>query len=223
MTNQVESTRAPGELLKVVVADDDRLTALTLADSLSRYGLKVLATVHTASDAIAAVTTLRPDVLVVDLDFGPGPTGIDVAQKVRRVLPDLGLVIVTAYEDPRLLAPDLPDAPAGSLYLVKQQVANPEQVATAAKLSLETAINPPKKDGLTKGVSLTNSQIELLRLVAIGLNNQAIAETLSLTTDAVKKAITRLAKRVGVDHSSESNVRVALTKKFLQHSGYNRA
>jgi DNA-binding NarL/FixJ family response regulator len=223
MTNQVESTRAPGEVLTVVVADDDRLTALTLADSLSRHGLKVLATVHTASDAIAAVTTLRPDVLVVDLDFGPGPTGIDVAQKVRRVLPDLGLVIVTAYEDPRLLAPDLPDAPAGSLYLVKQQVANPEQVAMAAKLSLETATNPPKKDTFKKGVSLSNSQIELLRLVALGLTNQAIADNLSLTPDTVKKGITRLAKRVGVDHTSESNVRVALTKRYLQHSGYNRA
>lgn len=208
--------------LSVVVADDDRLTALTLADSISRYGLRPLATVHTARDAIAAVTELKPDVLVVDLDFGPGPNGIDIALAVRKSLPKLGVVIVTAYEDPRLLAPGLPEAPTGSLYLVKQQVANPEQVATAAKLSLETAIKPPKKSAIKRGMNLSDSQIELLRLVAAGLSNQAIAEALTLTPETVKKAITRLAKRVGVDYSSDSNLRVGLTHIFLQHSGYSR-
>jgi len=210
------------DLLSVVVADDDRLTALTLADSLSRYGLKALATVHTARDAIAACLQLKPDVLLVDLDFGPGPTGVDAALAVRRSLPTVGVVIVTAYEDPRLLAPGLPDAPAGALYLVKQQVANPQQVAAAARLSRETALNPPKKIDQKNRVSLTDSQIELLRLVATGLSNQAIAETLHLTPETVKKAITRLAKRVRVDHSSDSNLRVELTRIYLQRSGYAR-
>lgn len=208
--------------LSVVVADDDRLTALTLADSITRYGLRPLATVHTAGDAIAAVTELKPDVLVVDLDFGPGPNGIDIAIAVRKLLPKLGVVIVTAYEDPRLLAPGLPETPAGSIYLVKQQVANPAQVATAAKLSLQTAIKPPKKSATKRGMNLSDSQIELLRLVAAGLSNQAIAEALSLTPETVKKAITRLAKRVGVDYSSDSNLRVGLTHVYLQHSGYSR-
>jgi DNA-binding NarL/FixJ family response regulator len=222
MSNVGEIVSAPRETISVVVADDDRLTALSLADSLGRHGLKILATVHTARDAIAAVVTLKPDVLVVDLDFGPGPTGLDVSIAVRRSLPMLGLVIITAYEDPRLLAPGLPESPDGTLYLVKQQLENPKQLAAAVRLSLETAINPPKKSNSANNVSLTNSQIELLRLVATGLSNTAIAEALNLTPDSVKKAITRLAKRVGVDHSSESNLRVELTRRYLQHSGYSR-
>ena len=216
----IDST--PAKALTVVVADDDRLTALTLADSLTRHGLKNLATAHTAGDAIAAVTQLKPDVLVVDLDFGPGPTGIDVALAVRRNQPTIGVVIITAYEDPRLLAPGLPQAPAGSLYLVKQQITNPEQVAVAAKMSRDAAINPTKKKIFKTGVSLTNQQIELLRLVAAGLSNQAIAEALSLTPESVKKSITRLAKRVGVDNSSDSNLRVDLTHVYLQHTGFSR-
>ena len=222
MPNNAAKQESLSGPLTVVVADDDRLTALTLADSLGRYGLRVLATVHSASDAIAAVTSLKPDVLVVDLDFGPGPTGIDVALRVRAILPFLGVVMVTAYEDPRLLAPGLPEAPEGSLYLVKQQIANPEQVASAAKLSKQMAVSPPKKSLFKKRVNLTDAQIELLRLVAAGLSNQAIAEALVLTPDTVKKSITRLAKRVGVDHSSDSNVRVGLTHRYLQHSGYSR-
>jgi DNA-binding NarL/FixJ family response regulator len=222
MANSGETNKTSRDVVSVVVADDDRLTALTLADSIGRYGIRTLATVHTARDAIAAAIELKPNVLVVDLDFGPGPTGIDVAVTVRRALPTVGVVIVTAYEDSRLLSPGLPAAPAGSLYLVKQQVVNPEQVATAVRLSRETALDPPSNDNLRKRMSLTDSQIELLRLVATGLSNQAIAETMNLTPETVKKAITRLAKRVRVDHSSDSNLRVGLAHVYLQHSGFSR-
>lgn len=208
--------------LSVIVADDDRLTALTLSDSLVRHGIRVLATEHNARDAIASAIKFRPKALVVDLDFGPGPNGIDVAIAVRRQLPKIGVVIVTAYEDPRLLAPDLPKPPEGTLYLVKHQLADPEQVAVAARRSIETVAAPGTKSVSKKAVNLTDSQIELLRLVALGFSNQAIAESLSLTPESVKKSITRLAKRLHVDHTSESNLRVELTHKYLQHSGYSR-
>ena len=209
--------------LTVVVADDDKLTALTLGDSLTRYGLSLLAVLHTPGEALARTLELKPDVLVVDLDFGPGPNGIDVALKARAHLPLLGVVMITAYEDPRLLAPGLPGAPAGTVYLVKQQIENPEQVAVAARLSVDSALNPPREQALRKKIDLTDPQVELLRLVALGLSNTAIAEQVFQTPDSVKKSISRLAKKLGVDHSSENNVRVGLTRRYLQHSGHSRA
>lgn len=208
--------------LTVVVADDDKLTALTLGDSLSRYGLTLLAVLHSPGEALAKTLELKPDVLVVDLDFGPGPNGIDVALKARVRQPMLGVVIVTAYEDPRLLAPGLPGAPLGAVYLVKQQIENPEQVAVAARLSVGLAINPPREPGSRKRINLTDPQVELLRLVALGLSNIAIAEQVFQTPDSIKKSISRLAKKLGVDHSSEKNVRVGLTHCYLQHSGHSR-
>ena len=209
--------------LTVVVADDDKLTALTLGDSLSRYGLSLLAVLHTPGEALARTLELKPDVLVVDLDFGPGPNGIDVALKARARLPAMGVVIITAYEDPRLLAPGLPGAPPGAVYLVKQQIENPEQVAVAARLSVDLALNPPREPFSRKRIDLTDPQVELLRLVALGLSNTAIAEQVFQTPDSVKKSISRLAKKLGVDHSSENNVRVGLTHRYLQHSGHSRA
>jgi DNA-binding NarL/FixJ family response regulator len=206
---------------RVVVADDDRLTALTLTDSLARYGLLPVGVAHNAGQALANTLSLKPDALVVDLDFGPGPTGLDVAVKARRALPGLGVVMVTAYEDPRLLAPRLPAAPEGTIYLVKQQLAHPEQVAAAVRLAVGLALDPPKKK-LTKLVDLTDAQIELLRLVALGLSNQAIAAELTLTPETVKKSITRLAKRLGVDHTGDTNIRVGLTHRYLQYSGHSR-
>ena len=80
--------------------------------------------------------------------------------------------------------------------MVKQQLAHPEQVATAVRLAIELALDAPKKN-FTRLVDLTDAQIELLRLVALGLSNQAIATELTLTPETVKKSITRLAKRFG--------------------------
>jgi len=85
------------DAFRVVVADDDRLTALTLTDSLARHGLLPVGVAHDAGQALASTLSLKPDALVVDLDFGPGPTGLDVAVKARRALPGPGVVMVTAY------------------------------------------------------------------------------------------------------------------------------
>lgn len=203
-----------------VLADDDRLTALSLASALGRFGMKPLAVVHTAGEAISSATTLSPDVLIVDLDFGPGPTGLDVAGQLRKKYPLMGVVIVSAFEDPRLLAPSLPPAPPGSIYLVKQQLRSPEQVALAAREARNRALGRKPAAGPAQRVGLSDSQIELLRLIASGLSNLAIAETLSVTPKAVEKSITRLADRMTVDRSSDANLRVALTHRYLELVGY---
>lgn len=210
------------EQLSAVVADNDRLTAISLADSLRLHGIDSLAVVHSAGDAIDSALSLKPDVLVVDLDFGPGPTGLDVAAAVRRKLPRIGIVLVTSYEDPRLLAPNLPKTPTGALYVVKHKVESPSQIAYAARGSyryskvLGDAPKPKNR------INLTDSQIELLRLVSMGFSNQAISRQLFITSSAVEKAITRLATKLDIDRSNEANLRVGLTQKYLDYVGYTR-
>lgn len=216
------ASNAELQQLSAVVADDDRLTALSLADSLSRYGIIPLAVVHSAGDAIAKTLELTPDVLVVDLDFGPGPTGLDVASAVRRRLSKIGIAIVTSYEDPRLLAPNLPSTPIGAVYVVKHKVDNPKQIAEAARDSYRYSQALGRVPIAQNRIDLTDSQVELLRLVAMGLSNQAIAQDLFITASAVEKAITRLATKLNVDRSHEANLRVGLTHRYLDHVGYTR-
>jgi DNA-binding NarL/FixJ family response regulator len=208
--------------LTFVLADDDRLTAETLSDSLGRYGLTSLAVAHTAGDAVAAVISMKPDVLIVDLDFGPGPTGVDVAIKARQDHPAVGVVIVTAYQDSRFLSPTLPDTPRGTVYLVKQQLQSPEQVAVAAREAVARVHAREKGFSTRRRVNLSDQQVELLRLVAAGLSNSAVAEALTITPKAVEKSITRLADRMGVDRSAEGNLRVALTNRYLEYLGHHR-
>jgi len=219
LTRTDESGRLP---LTFVLADDDRLTATSLSDALRRYGLSPLAVVHTAGDAVAATARFRPNVLFVDLDFGPGPTGIDVAIQVRSQLPTVGLVMITAYQDPRLLSPALPAPPAGVVYLVKQRLQSPQNVAEAAREAAVAGAREPRAGRRPRGVSLTDQQIELLRLIAAGLSNYALAEALEITPKAVEKAVTRLADRMGIDRSSESNLRVAIANRYWEYLGHHR-
>jgi DNA-binding NarL/FixJ family response regulator len=222
--NEMAESNAPKveQKLTAVVADDDRLTALSLADSLGRHGITPLAVVHTAGEAITKTQELKPDVLVVDLDFGPGPTGLDVAVAVRLQLPKIGIAIVTAYEDPRLLAPNLPATPIGAVYVIKHQVDNPKQVADAARDSFRYSKAVGRIPQPKNRINLTDSQVELLRLVSMGLSNHAISQELFITPSAVEKAITRLATKLSVDRSQEANLRVGLTHRYLDHVGYTR-
>jgi DNA-binding NarL/FixJ family response regulator len=208
--------------LTFVLADDDMLSATSLSGALTKYDSTPVAVVHTAGDAVAATVKLKPDVLIVDLDFGPGPTGIDVAIQVRKQLPRVAVVMITAYQDPRLLSPTLPPPPAGVVYLVKQKLQSPSQVAEAARGALATVRSGSRASAIRQGIALTNQQVELLRLIAAGLSNNALAEALTITPKAVEKAVTRLADRMGIDRSSESNLRVALANRYWEYLGHHR-
>ena len=220
--NEFLSGETSEAVLSAVLADDDRLTAVTLADSLERHGVRAVGVVHTAGDAVKGVVDHHPDVVITDLDFGPGPTGLDVAIQARRVFPHIGVVMVTAYRDPRLLGSSLPEAPPGTVYLVKQQLSSPAEVAEAAKEAVARAQTGSRSSRPTRRVSLSDSQAELLRLVAAGLSNQAIADSLHVTTKSVEKALSRLADRLHIDRSGDANLRVALTNRYLEYVGHSR-
>jgi DNA-binding NarL/FixJ family response regulator len=214
-----EETSSP---VRVVVADDHRLTAHSIGDALERHGMIVEARVFTAADALASCLELTPDALVVDLDMGPGPTGIDVAVQVRKSLRRLGVVLLTGYEDPRLLDPGLPALPPACVYLVKQKLADTTEVVDAVGHAVELIGQKRPELQQQKGVSLTDSQVEILRLVAGGLSNQAIAARMSLSVAGVEKAINRLAKKLEVDSEADTNSRVGLTHRYLDMTGYVR-
>ena len=208
--------------LRAVLADDHRLTANALADTFRANGIDVAAVVHNATDALEAVRTHAPHVLITDLDMGPGPSGLDLAARVKAVRARIGVVVLTAYEDPKLLAPKMPSPPPGVMYVVKHQVTDTRQLLHAVTQSYRYATGedtPPKRPGR---FALTESQANLLRLVAQGLTNEAIADELKLTTGSVATSISRLAKRLGVRADESRNVRAALTQKYFDYVGFQR-
>jgi DNA-binding NarL/FixJ family response regulator len=208
------------ERLRVVVADDHKLTLSGIADSLEARGIDVVGRGHSAPDALNLVKKHSPDVLVTDLDFGPGPTGLDVANLLRKNYPLLGIVVLSAYADPRLHATSLQTAPRGLVYVIKQQIDGPGAIVEAVKASVERALKAEK--GELPRVDLTPGQLSVLRLVASGQSNSAIAKNLSVTEESVSKTIHRMLKRLGIAAGPSINTRAVLIQHYFDFIGANR-
>jgi DNA-binding NarL/FixJ family response regulator len=219
----LEGTPAPGLVKKrVVVVDDHRLSAGALADSLGVRGVEVVAVEHNGSAGYRACVTHRPDALLVDFDLGLGPTGADLAIKVREVQPRIGILMFTAYEDPKLLSGTFPSLPATVVYLVKQHVHEVDDVVLALGAAIESASAGKLPLERVHRFPLTRAQAQVLRLVAKGMSNQAIAEELVVSLPTVASGIRRLAKKFDIGHGSGSNVRVQLTQKYFDYVGFQR-
>lgn len=197
------------EALRVMLVEDDDFTRVTLRAALEKYELQVVADASDAKRAIAKAVETRADVGVFDLDLGPGPTGMDVAHGVRKLMPGLGVVILTSYEDPRLLSASLAQLPPGAAYIVKQSLEDLGFLVEAIRGSVDThlAVRAPRVD-------LTDAQVETLRLLACGLTNSEIARVRVVEVKSVEQTISRTAKRLGIDGEGTLNQRVALARAY---------
>ncbi len=207
---------------RVVIVDDHRLSAVALADSLGVRGIDVVAVEQNGSDGYRACVAHRPDALLVDFDLGLGPTGADLVKKVRSVQPRLGIVMFTAFEDPKLLSGAFPQLPKTAVYVVKQHVKEIDEIVTALDTAIGYSTNASRPPDSTHRFPLTQAQAQVLRLVAQGRSNQAIADELVLSLPAVASAIKRLARKFGITQASDTNLRVQLTQKYFDLVGFQR-
>ncbi|MGA1346577.1 MAG: LuxR C-terminal-related transcriptional regulator [Ilumatobacteraceae bacterium] len=204
---------------RVLVVDDDPFTASLLAESLAALGWVIAGVANDAAGALSVVDDgAMPSVALLDLDLGPGPDGIDLANVLRERNPGIALVLLTAYRTPRLFRPDRYRVPTGMRLVSKAEVRNIALVdaelraAMAAPLAVNPAVMAPAVTDA--GERLTDRQMAILRLVADGLSNAAIAERLGIAEPSVEKAVARLIKRLGVSGERGVNQRVLLARAY---------
>jgi DNA-binding NarL/FixJ family response regulator len=210
-------------VIRAIVVEDDDFTRLMISTALQSQGINIIGQVADAPSALALANELKPEVALLDLHLGSGPTGLDLAVELRRILPKIGIVILTSFEDPRLLNPNLPDPPRGSIYLNKKSVNDTQVLVTALTSSTDSSTwNSPNssKIGLPGAIGdLTDVQLETLRLMAQGLSNAEIAKRRFVTEKSVETAIARLAKIMGVESDPSRNQRVHMAKVYFRALG----
>ena len=206
--------------VNVLLVEDNDFTRSTVGAALASEGCTVVASVATAREALSSAARHSIDCAVIDLHLGTGPTGIDVAHALRRDDPDLGIVLLTSYADPRLLPTEQRPLPADSVYVVKNDVHSTAQlrakVDEACGLGGRTEPSPGR-------VPLTDGQIEVLRYVAMGLTNAEIARRRVVTERSVETALTRTVRRLGLEPAAGENPRVLLTQAYFAMIGGGRA
>ena len=204
--------------LRAIVVEDDSFTRLSVVAALEQSGIEVVSQVATAAEALNDAAKYHPEVALLDLHLGAGPTGIDVAQAFRRKNPKIGIVFLTSYDDPRLLHPSLPQMPAGSQYLTKRSVTDLNVLLHAINDSISTKRSATQKTLPAFG-NLSDVQIETLRLVAQGLSNAEIAKRRFVTAKSVEVTISRVAKALGIAPDSAQNQRVHIARIYFRALG----
>ena len=200
---------------RVLLVDDDDFTRMTLRAVLASLDYEVIGD---ASNVVAAMDLARagsPDIAVIDLDLGEGPTGIDLAHGLRTLLPSIGLVMLSSYADPRLIGRRTRPLPEGTQYLSKQSVGDARVLDEALRKSLDRDNTSPPAEG----TALTDAQIEMMRLIAAGYSNAEIAKRMWITEDGVNRAVTRLVKQLGLQVSKEHNTRVLISRAYAELAG----
>lgn len=187
-----------------------------LEKSLDQENIEVSFTASTAAEAIDLAKSKTINVALLDLHLGKGPTGIDLAQQLRKLNPLIGIVFLTSFDDPRLLVPGS-KVPNGAIYLVKKNVTDLNLLTNTL---YQAAIGKPSKpEGENVFGKFTDTQIETIRLVALGYSNAEIAKLRHITTGSVENSISRLAKSLGLDKDMAKNQRVHIARVFFKSVG----
>lgn len=203
---------------RVLIVDDDPFARTMLSSVVQGLGFDVVDSVGSFAEGLAASRTAAPDVALLDLDLGEGPTGIDLAYAIRRHLPGVGIVFLSTYADPRLLG-SVPALPSDSLYLTKQEVADTSILRDALKAVqgiADGAHSAVREQGLA---ALTDSQIDVMRLIAAGYSNAEIARRLVIEEASVEKAVMRLIRQLDVRATRAENQRVMIAQAYFAVSG----
>ena len=205
-------------LATAMLIDDDSFVRTTLQAGLAHYGIQVSDSFESASAAIKSITESNPDVAIVDLDLGPGPSGIDVCHTLRTHKPNLGLILLTSYQDPRIFDPTSSNLPKGCRFISKSELTD-FNLLVQTILSARMKPFHSKAEGSSDTSTLTTTQLEVLKLVAQGLSTDEIAKIRAVSPKAIESSIAKIHKAAGLKKSKSMNQRVQLARFYFLLSG----
>lgn len=207
--------------LKIGILEDETLFASLLSNSLHGERRTVEFVASKPSEFLSMFRLKSIDCAVLDVHLGDGPSGFEVAQKLRQESPTIGIVFLTSFEDPRLFTKSAPELPVGSKYLVKQEIEN----LTEIEKYVDEAVDAPHAplSGIDSTLSeLADQQIEVLRLLARGMTNAEIAAQMFVSEKTVESNISKIAKALGLKKLHGGNSRVALAKLYYRSAGLKK-
>lgn len=207
--------------VRLILVENDPFTRATLGDALALHGFDVRARAATAAEALDAQRAHDPQVALVDLDLGIGASGVDVAVALRARNPNIGIIFLTTYKDPRLLDTKLPDLPEGAIYLNKLEMGSTTNLVTQISLAVLKPLSrralPWMRSGVLRGMSET--QIEIMKDIADGKSTSEIARLRGVSEQAIDKSINRISRHLDIPKTTDSNLRVQIVRAYFENKG----
>jgi len=205
----------------VVVVEDDAMTRGLVAETLEKAGFEV-ATASNGSDARRACKLVDPDGIILDVDLGLGPTGFDLADALLSEYPYLAILFLTNLPDARFAGRSVDSLPKGIGYLRKERLVQPGLLVDTLDAVLTGHLRDHHRDDRDPNrplVRLSHAQISVLRMVALGMTNQQIADARGTTTRAVADVLARALRTIGTPLGDEDGSRVQAARAYMIAAG----
>ena len=204
---------------KVLVVEDEPLLRALILTALEADGFIVRGAAN-ASEARTVADDFDPDVALLDIELGDGPSGIDLSMMLRKSNPEIALVFLTHIPEPRVVGVDNRAIPRNAAYLVKDRIAEPGVVKSAIDAALRDRVGREFRDDKKSHPlsEVSRSQLEVLKQVALGRSNSEIAQARGTTIRAVENLVKRALESAGIN-SGEGNSRVLAAREFIKVAG----
>ena len=211
---------------RLVVADDDVLLREGLVTLLERHGFDVVGAAADAAQLLAYTRKHQPELAIVDIRMPPTHTteGLDAAMEIRRQLPDVAVLVLSAYTELEQ-ATELLGGGGGVGYLLKSRVMDVQEFMGALDRVIAggSVVDPglvrelfaQQRRGDPLG-DLTPREREVLALMAEGRSNAGIARRLWLAPGTVEKHVKSILAKLGITATDDDHRRVLAVITFLE-------
>ena len=206
--------------IRILIADDHGVLRAGLRALLSAESeLEVIEEATNGEEALQLAQELQPDIVLMDISM-PGATGIDVTRRLKQIMPDTRILILTVHEDEGLLQEAIQAGASG--YIVKRAVESELIDAIRAVWRGDLYVHPTMTRALFKEISsptsantkdapveaLTPREVDVLQLIAQGYTNRQMADMLSISVRTVESHRSNLMGKLNM-HSRVELVRYA--------------
>jgi DNA-binding NarL/FixJ family response regulator len=208
----------PDAALSVLIVDDHSFFRSGLRSALTEHGLAVAGDAESAEAAMPLIERRRPDAVVMDLSM-PGMSGIEATRQIAERFPDVTVLVLTVSVGDSDVLDALEAGAAG--YLLKDS--EPHELVRGLKAAVngDTPLSPrvakllvhraraapARSEETTRAASaLTEREVEVLRLLADGLDNTEIAKALYLSPTTVKRHVTAILSKLGVSNRVQAAI-----------------
>lgn len=202
-------TEANQPPIRILLVDDHTVVrrGLRLAFDLED-DLEVVGEAANGQEALARVAELMPDVVVMDL-LMPVMNGVDATRAIRRDHPEVEVVALTSVLEDRLVI-DVVEAGASG-YMLKET--RPDELFEAVRAAArgEVRLDPRAQQRLVREVrapevkeALTDRELEVLKLVAVGASNKGVAQQLGISEATVKSHVSNMLSKLGLKSRTQA-------------------
>ena len=199
---------------KVLLVEDDTFTRALLSSTLDKSGIEVQSCAS-AAVALDVLKGFEPHAVITDLVPGLAPNGLDLLELVAQETPWIGMAIFSSHSSPILATKDSNRIPEGTVFVAKSDIGNTDDLVAIVQSTIERR-EFRACDTAKDSVLISPTYGEVLRLIAAGLSNVAIANERGTSVRAAEAMVQRTFLALGIRSDANINARVMAVRMWHQ-------